>query len=97
MLEYAIKAYDGNNTELRSIVDGQSTLPAPPTPGKIDCIIAGFPWYVDAFELYLVTYCHENSQPHSGLNMFKKANDRKVCTSHFEIGSISEPPYYRAI
>nr|ANR76343.1 DNA methyltransferase [Ganoderma lucidum] len=50
-------------------VEGKSPLPLPPTPGQIDCIVAGFP-----------------CQPHSTLNMFQRANDRK---SHLMLNLLS--------
>lgn len=52
-------------------------IPAPPKPEEIDCIITGFPWSVMECCHTLPIILTATSQPHSRLNMFVKANDRK--------------------
>ncbi|KAF9814898.1 hypothetical protein IEO21_04842 [Rhodonia placenta] len=70
VLQYAIKNHAGHKPQVpRAIGNGQRALPDPPTPGQIDCIIAGFP-----------------CQPHSQLNMFQRADDRK---SHLILNLLS--------
>ncbi|KZT09519.1 S-adenosyl-L-methionine-dependent methyltransferase [Laetiporus sulphureus 93-53] len=70
VLQYAIKKHAGHNSKPpKEIEQPAQSLPDPPKPGDIDCIVAGFP-----------------CQPHSRLNMFQKANDRK---SHMFLNLLS--------
>ncbi|KAI0652489.1 S-adenosyl-L-methionine-dependent methyltransferase [Trametes meyenii] len=69
--QYAVKSFAGklNHKDIPVNLQDNSSLPLPPTPNMIDCIVAGFP-----------------CQPHSQLNMFQKANDRK---SHLMLNLLS--------
>ena len=43
-LEYAIKRHRGVDRDAPKTISGASSLPDPPRPEDIDCIVAGFPW-----------------------------------------------------
>ena len=77
VFRHAVKVHANlHEPPLRDLKD--SALPPPPRPEDVDCIIAGFPWNeaLSASHLLVVTHV-QDSQPHSTLNMFQKANDRK--------------------
>lgn len=78
MLRYAIKKRLGHQQEVPKQKYNGLPVPEPPQKGDIDMIIAGFPWYVamrSSESIWVFTdLC---SQTHSGLNMFKHANDPK--------------------
>ena len=46
VLKYAVKTHAGLQDEPVNDLKGEKVLPPPPKPEEIDCIIAGFPWYV---------------------------------------------------
>ncbi|CAL1693859.1 unnamed protein product [Somion occarium] len=69
VLQYAYKSFKKQEVEPPRTKGDEKPLPAPPKPGDIDCIIAGFP-----------------CQPHSALNMYQKANDKK---SHLILNLLS--------
>ena len=95
VLRYAIKTHakqwDGPPPD---DVEGKLPLPPPPSPEQIDCIVAGFPWYEAPSHSFVGLICahirflpvSSFSQPHSRLNMFQKANDRK---SHLMLNLLS--------
>ncbi|TFK68239.1 S-adenosyl-L-methionine-dependent methyltransferase [Pluteus cervinus] len=61
VLQYAIKQHEGHSAgDLYQLFNDKEKIPAPPKPGEIDVITAGFP-----------------CQTHSGLNMYKVADDIK--------------------
>jgi DNA (cytosine-5)-methyltransferase 1 len=45
VLRYALKSHEKHELEAPKDIRGIKTLPAPPVPGEIDIIMAGFPWY----------------------------------------------------
>ena len=103
VLRYAIKTHakqwDGPPPD---DVEGKSPLPLPPSPEQIDCVVAGFPWYDHVTFFHCVRFVLMSdvrslpvspfSQPHSRLNMFQKANDRK---SHLMLNLLSWVDYLR--
>lgn len=106
VLRYAVKSHRGllADDDVPKDIYDSSPLPAPPRPGDIDVIVAGFPWCVSWVVLPAPTapadaqgdhHLATISQPHSQLNMFQKANDVK---SNLILNLLSwvdflEPPY----
>lgn len=46
VLQYAIKSQEKHDIEVPLSLRDETPLPKPPRPKDVDCIIAGFPWYV---------------------------------------------------
>jgi DNA (cytosine-5)-methyltransferase 1 len=77
MLRYAIDVYNKVEDDVPKSMLGEKLSP-PPQPGDIDVIIAGFPWYLAyVSQLFPQPDFLHFSQPHSSLNRFLRANDRK--------------------
>ena len=75
VLKYAIRYHAGQTDTPPCNIINTEPLPLPPVPGHVDCIVAGFPWYVQPYPLILMLRCH--SQSFSGLNRFKHSHARK--------------------
>ena len=65
ILKYAVKSSAGLDTERPKAIENEAPLPDPPRPGDIDCIISGFPWYVQshAIEPTVLIMCVVNLIP----------------------------------
>jgi DNA (cytosine-5)-methyltransferase 1 len=70
--------HEGHQVDHPTTIDGKERLPPPFKPGDFDVVIAGFPWYSFPSLFACLTLQIFDSQPHSTLNMFQKADDRKT-------------------